>query len=250
MAKLNPGVPGRKSNLKPLDLVATTAHELKTPLVLISGLAEMLDKGDFGKLNKDQIRYIGKIASASERLLQMVDNLLTINRSEHGRLMLQFEPISVTTVMRRVLEELAPRIAEQEMTIIWAPNLKLPPVRADNGSLYQVLFNLLDNTLKYSPPGSTVTLRFKRAPGRLVVQIRDQGFGIKSSDLSKLFERFGVVNQPISANASSSGLGLFIVKNLVQLQGGEISVKRLRRGTCFTLSLPAVDQMELFGGQT
>lgn len=238
----------RQLRLKPLDLVATTAHELKTPLVLITGLAEMLQKGNFGRLTKDQSRYIGKIENASERLLQMVENLLTINRSEHGRLMLQFEPVSVTTVMQRVLEELAPRITQQQMTIIWAPHLNLPPVRADNSSLYQVLFNLLDNTLKYSPAGSTVTLRFKRLPGRLVVQIRDQGFGIKPSDINKLFERFGVVNQPIGANASSSGLGLFIVKNLVQLQGGEISVKRLRRGTCFSLSLPAVDQMELFGG--
>lgn len=242
MAKTNP----RKTRLKPLDFVATTAHELKSPLVLINGLAEMLERGDFGKLNRQQQKYIGKIESASDRLLAMVENLLIISRSQHGRLALQLEPVSVMSVLRRVIDELQPRMAEQQIAVLWTPESRLPPVRADEGSLYQILFNLLDNTVKYSPPNTTVTLRFKRTPGWLIIQVRDQGFGIKPSDLNKLFERFGVVNQPISANASSSGLGLFIVKNLVQLQGGSIAVKRLKRGTSFSVSLPAVEQMGLF----
>ncbi|MBI3984124.1 HAMP domain-containing histidine kinase [Candidatus Microgenomates bacterium] len=244
MAQGNP--PARKPRLAPMDLVATTAHELKSPLVLISGLVEMLAAAEFGKVTQKQIRYLEKIGGASERLLRMIDNLLTINKSEHGQLRIVLEPLSIIQVIKRVLDELQPKILAKQMTVIWPPHLAVPPVLADGQLVYQVFFNLLDNTLKYSPARTTVNIRFRRGPGYLAVQVRDQGYGIKPSDLMKLFERFGQVNQPISAQASSSGLGLFIVKNLVQLMGGQVSAKRLKQGTCFTVSLPTVQQLGLF----
>ena len=236
----------RQPKLKPMDLVATTAHEFKSPLVLISGLAEMLRAGQFGKLNPRQARYISRIDNASLRLLGMVENLLTIHRNHHGRLQIGLEPTSATEALKAVLKELQPALIQKQMTVVWAPDLKAAPVLADKQLLHQIFYNLLDNTIKYSPPKTTITIKFTRSSQYLNIQIRDQGFGIKPAELKKLFARFGAISKPISTQAGSSGLGLYIVKNLVELLGGHVRARVLKQGSCFSVSLPTVSQLELF----
>ncbi|MBI4101017.1 HAMP domain-containing histidine kinase [Candidatus Microgenomates bacterium] len=235
--------------LAPFDLVATTAHELKSPLVLIKGLASMLAEGQFGKINQRQARYVARIGQACERLLRLTESLITINRSQHQRLVPRQEPIAITRLITHIISELQPRIAKQHMTIVWSPFLKVPPVLADPDYVHQVFFNLFDNALKFSPIKSTITVKLRRGDNHLAVQISDQGVGVKPSDMKYLFERFGQSGQPVQAHAGSSGLGLFIVKSLVELQGGAVSAQSLRQGTCFTVKLPIAQQLELFTSQ-
>ena len=236
----------RKPRLRGLDLVATTAHELKSPLVFIGGLSEMLAAEQLGRLSKSQRDYILRINRAAARLLQLVDNLLIVNKSHYGRLSLSLEPTSVAGVLKDVLTELGPRLLEKKISVIWGRDVALPPVLADAQLLYQIFFNLVDNTIKHAQGNASVSIKFRRNAAMLIIQLDDRGFTIKPAELSRLFERFGAFNQPLSTQAAGSGLGLFIVRSLVVLMGGEITARRLRRGTSFAISLPIVHQLELF----
>ncbi len=240
--------PKRQRSLSSFDLVATTVHELKSPLVLMRGLANMLAEGQFGNLTQEQAKYINKIATTSERLLKLVTNLLVVNQLNHKRLRTATKPTAVNQVIDQVIDELSTQLKSRQVAVIWSRHLKLPPVLADEQLLYRVFYNLVDNTIKYSPPKTTITIRFRTGLRHLAIQIRDQGIGIKKQEIGLLFERFGTVTQPVSAQADSSGLGLFIVKSLVELQGGHVSVSRLRQGSCFTINLPTISQLELFDG--
>ncbi len=236
----------RKPRLRALDLVATAAHELKSPLVFIGGLSEMLAAGHLGRLSSTQRDYIQRMNTAAGRLLQLVENLLMVNKSHYGRLSLELEPTTVATVLGEVLGELGPRLIEKKIGVIWSRDVPLPPVLADAQLLYQILFNLLDNSAKHAQAPASISIRFRRNQDKLIIQLHDRGFTIKPSDLTKLFERFGSFGQPLSVQASTSGLGLFIVKSLVELMGGSITAKRMRQGTRFTIGLSIVHQLELF----
>lgn len=235
-----------KRKLAAMDLVATTAHELKSPLVFMRGLSAMLRDQQFGSLNVEQTKYIDKINATSDRLLQLVANLLTVNQVANRAVKAEANPVGVNKVIRQVLAELAPQLTAKQMTVLWTDHTKLPPVIGDEQMLYQIFYNLVDNTIKYSPAKTTLTIKFRTGLKHLAVQLRDQGLGLKKQELGLLFERFGSISQPINSQAGSSGLGLFIVKSLVELQGGKVTANRLRRGSCFTVSLPTMLQLELF----
>ena len=232
--------------LKPLDLVATTVHELKTPLTLISGLSTMLEQGQFGKLNDQQTRYIAKISDVSQRLLVLVESLLIVNKSHHQRLRLSLQPVSIPVVIQNVLDELEPRLQQCQIVIKWRHSRSIEPVLADRDSLYQIIYNLVDNAIKYSPAKTTITIKFRHQEGWLYLRVSDQGIGVKPNELKYLFRRFGKVGQPVGAHASSTGLGLYIVKKLAESQGGKVRAQTLRRGTCFIVQLPVARQLLLF----
>ena len=235
-----------RTHTKSLDLVATTAHELKSPLTLINGLAAMLEGEQFGKTTAAQRKYLGRIMATTERLLTVVDGLLTINRSQHQRLSLNLRPTSINGLVREVVDELEPQLRDRGMRVRLKSRQQLPPVIADPACLFQILFNLLDNAVKYSPAKTIVTIKTHLKDEQLIIQVSDQGIGVKQSELEQLFERFGKLGQPVSAAAGSSGLGLYIVKSLVELQGGSITATALAQGTCFTVSLPVAQQLALF----
>lgn len=238
-----------KAQTKPLDLVATTAHEIKSPLTLINGLAAMLAGEEFGKTTLAQRKYLGRIMQTSERLLTIVDGILTVNRSQHRRLSLQLQPMMISALIKEVVDELDPQLKARDMRVRLQITRKVPPVIADKGCMHQILYNLVDNAIKYSPVKTVISIKVSLKEDQLVIQISDQGIGIKPTEIEKLFERFGNRAQPVSEQAGSSGLGLFIVKNLVELQGGSISATTLSNGTCFTVTLPVAQQLALFINQ-
>lgn len=235
-----------KPQTKPLDLVATTAHELKSPLTLINGLAAMLEAGEFGKTTLAQRKYLGRISATSERLMTIVDGLLAVNRSQHRRLSLQLQPMMISALIKEVVEELDPQLKARGMRVRLQITRKVPPVIADKNCMHQIVFNLLDNAIKYSPAKTIVNIKVQLREDQLVMQISDQGIGIKPTEIEKLFERFATQAQPVAEQAGSSGLGLYIVKNLVELQGGSITATALSQGSCFTVSLPVAQQLALF----
>jgi signal transduction histidine kinase len=215
-------------------------------LTLINGLAAMLEAGEFGKTTAAQRKYLGRISSTSERLMTIVDGLLTVNRSQHQRLSLRLQPMMISALIRDVVEELDAQLKARDTRVRLQITRKVPPVIADKACMHQILYNLLDNAIKYSPAKTIVSVKVSLRDEKLVIQISDQGIGIKPSELEKLFERFGNRAQPVAEQAGSSGLGLYIVKSLVELQGGNITATTLTRGSCFTVSLPVAEQLALF----
>lgn len=243
MANVRQPVGQTQIRIKPIDLVATTVHELKSPLTVISGLASMLEAGQFGELNSGQSRYVERINTVSKRLLNLVESLLTVNRAQ--TLETRLQPIALTKVIGEVAGELAPRLTQNQMRLVWKRR-KVEPVLVDKQYLYQIVYNLIDNAIKYSPPKTIITIKFRHQGGHLYLRVSDQGVGVKPNELKHLYKRFGKRGQPISGQAGSSGLGLYIVKQLVEAHGGRLRAKTLPKGTCFIVRLPLAQQLNLF----
>lgn len=231
------------------DLISTTVHELKSPLTLISGLSSMLKLGDFGEISSQQEHYIHRIMLTSDRLLTLVDSLLSVGKYKRDSLELDLEPISAASLVRQVCVELEPLLREKKLTFSVQRPRQLPPVMADRQALYQVLYNLVDNAIKYSREEGRIKIHYKHEEDKLRISIIDEGVGVSQKDIERVFKQFGTSRQPIQAHAGSSGLGLYIVKNLMDALGGEIHVKTLENGSCFYILLPIARQLSLFSGE-
>lgn len=229
------------------NLVVNAVHELKSPLVLIQGLANMLLDQEFGSINTEQRQAIERIAVSSQRLLRLIDGLLNIGRWREKSPRLIASPIAMPDLLNSVLEELKPIITRRSIIVKRDYKKIVPSVLGDWQLVYQIIFNLVDNALKYSPPRSSIQINLSQKGGFLHVRIRDHGIGINPKEVGLLFERFGNTGKQVfEPHAGSSGLGLFIVKNLAELHGGFVSVKPLARGTSFNVGLPITDQLPLF----
>lgn len=237
----------RRVGTMPLDLVATTVHELKSPLILILGLADLLKEEELGKINSNQRQSLVRITQSTQRLLQIVNSLITINRASHKQLAVESQPVNLSSVIENVLHETKPFLDKSGIKVISRGNRNLPPVLGDKSLLHQLFLNLIDNAAKYAEPKSNIQINYRKRRKSLEVQLVDRGFSVKPTEVKYLFERFGKQVQPIRAHAGSSGLGLFIAKNFANMQGGDIRAKALGEGTCLTIRLPLAQQLALFG---
>jgi two-component system phosphate regulon sensor histidine kinase PhoR len=227
------------------DFIANLTHELRTPLSAVCGYAETLVQGvDDPETGR---RFLGIIERQSRRLSRLIDDLICLSDLERGLTPLKFEPLEP----RRVLEEAAELMREQArrsgitLEIKCAPDLQAIP--ADRDRMQQVMLNLLDNALKYTPRGGKVTAESHAAaiagnggkPG-VEFAVADTGEGIPTTDIPRLTERFYRVDRARSRELGGTGLGLAIVKHIVQLHQGTLRIEsRLREGTTVTVWLPA-----------
>ena len=222
------------------DFVANVSHELRTPLTAIKGYAETL-LGPAGDDRETARRFLAVIDRHSERLGRLIDDLLTLSDLELGRTPLRLAAVSVGPVVDDVLQILAARIAAGgvEVSAHVAPGT--PPVHADGDRLRQVLINLVDNAIKYTPPGGAVSVRAAAAesPGTVEIVVEDTGVGIPTQDLPRLTERFFRVDKARSRELGGTGLGLAIVKHIVQAHGGQLAItSAVGQGTTVRVVLP------------
>jgi two-component system phosphate regulon sensor histidine kinase PhoR len=227
------------------DFIASLTHELRTPLSAVCGYAETLAQGvDDPETGR---RFLGIIERQSRRLSRLIDDLISLSDLERGLTPLKFEPLEP----RRVLEEAAELMREQArragitLEVKSAPDLQAIP--ADHDRMQQVMLNLLDNALKYTPRGGKVAAETRAAgiavnggkPGVEFV-VADTGEGIPAADIPRLTERFYRVDRARSRELGGTGLGLAIVKHIVQLHQGKLRIEsRLREGTTVTVWFPA-----------
>ncbi len=218
------------------DLVASVSHELRTPLTAIKGYAETLLEGAAG----DERRYLEVIARNTDRLIEMVGDLLTLSELEERGRRLELGPIDWAGLLQDVAALFEKRVREKGLEL----RLQPPPAgeaarfRGDRFRLEQMLVNLLDNAVKYTEKGA-IAVRVAVEAERLVLEVRDSGAGIASEHLERIFERFYVADPARSRQTGGTGLGLAIVKHIVRLHGGEIAVQsRPGAGTLFTVRLP------------
>ena len=220
------------------EFVSLVSHELRTPLATIRGYAETVMSRTWSE--EVQQECLSSIAAGCERLTELVDNLLDVSNMEKGTLRIEKDQVLLSDLARRVVNVNRRRNAGDAHVVVRFPS-DFPLVSADPRRIEQVLNNLLDNALKYSLQGGTVTIagRIEPAGDMVVVSVEDQGMGIPTEHLDRVFERFYRVPIPETAGIEGSGLGLAICKGIIERHGGQISVRsNLGRGSVFSFSLP------------
>jgi two-component system, OmpR family, phosphate regulon sensor histidine kinase PhoR len=226
------------------DFVANVSHELRTPLTAIKGYAETL-LGPAGDDRETARRFLAVIDRHSERLGRLTDDLLALSDLELGRTPLRVAAVTVAAAIDDVFQILSDRAGRARVRLSADVAAGTPPVLADGDRLRQVLINLVDNAIKYTPAGGLIVARAAALeagedPAAVEIAIRDTGIGIPTQDLPRLTERFFRVDKARSRAAGGTGLGLAIVKHIVQLHGGRLEIEStVGHGTTVRVVLPA-----------
>lgn len=217
------------------DLIAVLAHDIKGPLTSIMGYAELLEEGALeGPAAIDAARTI---RAGAGRLATLANDVLALSRVEHGDLEIADEHIDLVALIESTIASHA-----NERDIAFASSCTSAVVRGDEDRLGQVFDNLLRNALKYTTPGSPIEVNVRQEDDRFLVEVRDRGMGIPTDEIPRLFERFSRASNAKRAKIAGTGIGLFIVKMVVERHGGEIAVQSvLGEGSTFTVTLPTLD---------
>ncbi len=225
------------------DFVANVSHELRTPVTVIKGYAETLLEGVITENPEQAARFVAIIRNHSDRLTELLTDLLSLSELESANYALQLQQTPLDASIRRVCSLLTEKIAAKEITITLPPE-PLQPVMADQGRLEQVLVNLLDNAVKFTPKGGRVAISVNEEDGYQRVAVQDSGMGVPTESIPRLFERFYRVDSGRSRDEGGTGLGLAIVKHIVQLHGGTVRAENNRdsRGATFSFTLKKVQE--------
>jgi two-component system, OmpR family, phosphate regulon sensor histidine kinase PhoR len=229
------------------DFVANVSHELRTPITAIRGYAETLQSG---ALRDPQVapKMVDIIHRQSERLSELVEDLLELSRLESREVKLRVRDVSLAVAANRAAEVVRHKAQGKRISL----ELKVPAelvAQGDERGLEQVLLNLLDNAVKYTPEGGRVTVTGHLEEDRCVVHVRDSGVGIEPRHLTRIFERFYRVDKGRSRDMGGTGLGLSIVKHLLGAMGGEVQVEsQPNEGSTFTILLPVALRSEASAG--
>lgn len=219
------------------DFVANVSHELRTPVTSIKGFAEtLLD----GAMNDQTVmkEFLEIIQKESNRLKLLIDELLVLSDVEREGFTLQFSEVGIRKMIYEAIQVVSGRIEEKDMIVNFVmPNEIM--VNGDESRLIQVMVNLLSNSISYSMNDTTITIDVKEVEEDVVIVVKDEGIGIKETELERLFERFYRVDQARSRDSGGTGLGLAIVKHLIEVHGGTITVEsKLNVGSSFILRIP------------
>lgn len=239
------------------EFIGTMSHELRTPMTAIKGFTQLLAMGGLGPVNDTQREFLTTIQNNAERMISIINDVLDITKIETGSIDLELRPIHLAEVLSGVVTELQNLIQKREhnLTISIPPGLSL--VQADVSRLHQVLYNLISNAAKYTPVGGEISVEAHEAAldklppsvresiikGRKYVQmnIHDTGVGIAPHEVDLIFDRFYRTENPLKVEAGGTGLGLSLVRPLVELLGGRIWVQSvLNEGSTFSFILPAI----------
>jgi PAS domain S-box-containing protein len=220
------------------DFVATVSHELRTPLAAVYGAAVTLAERDFAGREEVRAALVAQIAEQAERLTSIVDDILFVGRLEAGGLRLETAAIDAGAVAHAAVEAAQLRVGEGASLQLHVA-AGLPTIESDAGRLRQVLDNLLDNAIKYSPNGGPVELRVDADDRCIRFSVTDHGVGIPTTELSRIFEKFYRLDPHQSRGVSGTGLGLYVCRELVERMDGRIFVSSIPgRGSTFTVELP------------
>lgn len=220
------------------EFVNNVSHELRTPLTSIKAYTEALQ----GMIpDETPQKFLGVIADESDRLLEMIENLLNVSRIESGKLRLKRDPCAPSDLIASVLSVSKVQFGKHELVTEISPDL--PKMSLDINKMKEVLLNLLSNAIKYSPDGGTVRVTAVLAEGNLRIDVTDCGIGISPENLKRLFEPFFRVESEKTAAIRGTGLGLAITKKIIEAHGGVIQITSvLGKGSTFTILLPVVSQ--------
>ncbi len=221
------------------EFVSTVSHELRTPLTSIKGYVDLILDGDAGDINEIQEEFLGIVKENSDRLVDMINDMLDISRIESGRIRLKVEPVNLADSIEGAVDSFRAVLNQTGRAVKTRVPENLPVVAVDRDRVGQVLINLISNALKYSPEGGDVTISAKHTDGYVQVSVADKGMGISREDQKKLFNKFYRVDSAMTREIGGTGLGLSITKSIIELLGGRVSVKsKLGEGSTFSFTVP------------
>jgi signal transduction histidine kinase len=220
------------------NFVQNVSHELKTPLTVIQGHAAKM--GDAPDDREGWLASRRIIADEAKRLTQLVDNLLTLSRLESPSFTLDRAPLNFGALLEEAILQLSDLAEERHLALSLNVTPGLPRVEGDRARLKQVVLNLLDNAIKYTPPDGAITVSAHAADGKLVCAVQDSGEGIPPDDLPYIFDKLYRARRARGRPVEGSGLGLTLAQQIIRAHGGDITVQsELGHGTTFTFTLPA-----------
>ena len=220
------------------DFVINVSHELRTPLASIQGYAETLLDGAMDD-PLHNTRFLEIIRQNAQRLATLTADLLTLSRTELGQRKLHLAPASVKRMMEDAVDSMRPMAEKEHIALTLIAGPESLEAFCDSDAVIQILTNLLDNALKYTPEGGAIVAGVRDQGSMVQIYVKDSGTGIPAEDLPRLFERFYRVDKARSRELGGTGLGLAIVKHLVKAQGGEVTVSsQPGEGSEFAITLP------------
>ncbi|HNF95007.1 MAG TPA: ATP-binding protein, partial [Anaerolineales bacterium] len=225
------------------EFVATVSHELRTPMTAIKGYVDILTMGAAGALNENQMHFLEVVRNNIERLNILVSDLLDISRIESGRVKLEQGKVNLYDIAEEVVADVLRRSQNESKPIalsLDAPK-NLPPIQGDGARVRQIISNLVNNAFNYTPENGAILVNIHDADGEVQVDVQDNGIGVKPEDQDRLFERFYRGEHPLVLATPGTGLGLPIVRQLVEMHNGRIWMKSTGvpgEGSIFSFTLP------------
>jgi two-component system phosphate regulon sensor histidine kinase PhoR len=229
------------------ELVQNVSHELRTPLTFIKGYVELLQDGEMGELQDEQNIALDIIANKAEALSRLVDDIISMQQA--GREQLRFEFLSLADVGHVAVQAAQASAADLGITLHDEIPDGVPPVLGDKQRLGQVFDNLIQNAIKFSHHGDSVTVRMYAEETMVRTEVKDTGIGIPADQLTRIFERFYQVDGTTTRRAGGTGLGLAIVKQIVEVHNGRVGVEsEMGKGSVFYFTIPIAHTDEKSGG--
>lgn len=231
------------------DFISTISHELRTPLTSIRGFAQtMLSSWD--KLDDEsKKKFIQIIEQQSNRLINLVENMLSVNKLQSFKDKLVFKNANANKLIEPIVQIIGHQYQNHNFEMCL--NEKIPKIFVDVDKFQQIMTNLIENAAKYSNDGTKILIKtgFSDSPDYVSIKVIDEGIGIKEEDYDKIFTKFSRLDNPLTRKAQGSGLGLYITKTLIQKMNGKISVNSCDSGTTFEVLMP-VEDVEKQAGKT
>ena len=225
------------------EFVSLASHELRTPMTVIKSYIFMLLHKENGNLTEVQKKYLTRTFSTTERLINLVNDMLNVSRIESGKLTIEPVPADIVKLVSDVVTEMQTRAVEMGINLVYtAPQISLIS-NVDTNRIKEVIINLIGNSLKFTPKdGSIIVTVSKNKEGFALIEVKDTGRGISSTDMTKLFIKFSMIgtNNLTKDRGQGTGLGLYLSKSLVELHGGRIWVNSAGEnlGSTFSFTLP------------
>jgi signal transduction histidine kinase len=225
------------------QFLASMSHELRTPINALLGYTSLMRDEIYGELNKRQGEALSRMYTASQHLLELVNDILDLAKIEAGKMPVHVEPVDVGQMIRELAHTLEPLVQRKEIDCIVRVDEGLPTLETDQTKLKQIVLNLLSNAVKFTPSGHISiharSAKEEEGAGGVVIEVADTGIGIKQEDLANIFEDFRQVDQSSTREYGGTGLGLSITKKLLHLLGGTVRVHSSPGdGSVFTVWLP------------
>lgn len=234
-----PGVQTR-DDLAQSEFVTIVGHQLRTPLSAVKWVMKMLLDGDVGELTREQKNLLWKGYQSNERMINLVNDMLNVALIESGRLAYRFTRHSLEEVLHRVLLDFVGPLQRKKISL--ALEISSPPrkdVRMDPDRIATALHNVIDNAIEYTPDGGSIRIGIRTDGQTIEIWVKDSGIGIPPAEQEKIFNRFFRGRKAVQMETDGSGVGLFIVKSIIEQHGGRIWFEsQVDRGTTFHLLLP------------
>jgi len=221
------------------EFVALVTHQLRTPLSGIKWSISMLLNEEMGIMTPEQKTYLLKTYESNERMIDLINDMLQADRLESGTMQFTFQPVQLLDLLDNILIEIKSLAVQKRVRIVYEKREEVPPLSMDPQTMRVVLQNLLENAVKYTPQDGSVRINVRHVEGGVEVSIADTGIGIPKAYQKDIFRRFFRAPNAVLTETVGSGLGLYIVKTIVERHGGTITfTSEEGKGTMFTIHLP------------